>query len=125
MAAHNNLGKRGEDIAKDFFVSNGFQIRDSNWRSHHFELDFVAENNDLLVIVEVKTRTGNTFGEPEDFITDAKMQRTMQAANNYILTNNIEKNARIDIVSIVFNKNNTYRLTHFPDAITSKWYYKY
>jgi putative endonuclease len=125
MAAHNDLGKRGEDIAKDFYVSKGFWIRDSNWRSSHFELDFVAENNELVVIVEVKTRTGSTFGEPEDFITDAKMKRTLQAAHNYILTNNIEKNAQIDVISIVFTKSGTHRLTHFPDAITPKWYYSY
>ncbi|MCL1868404.1 MAG: YraN family protein [Paludibacter sp.] len=125
MAVHNDLGKRGEEIAKDFFVSKGFSIRDSNWRSHHFELDFVAENDELVIMVEVKTRMGNAFGEPEDFITDAKMKRTLQAAHNYILVNKIEKNTQIDVVSIVFAKNGTHRLTHFPDAITPKWYYNY
>jgi len=123
MAAHNNLGKRGEDIAKDFFLTKGFWIRDTNWRSHHFELDFVAENEESVIMVEVKTRTGNDFGEPEDFITDAKMKRTLKAAHDYILSNKIEKNARIDVVSIVFSNDETYRLTHFPDAITPKWYY--
>ncbi|MCL2596124.1 MAG: YraN family protein [Paludibacter sp.] len=124
MASHNELGKRGEDIAKNFFVSRGFWIRDSNWHSHHLEIDFVAENDEMIVIVEVKTRTGNIFGEPEDFISDAKMQRILKAANNYIILNNIEKNAQIDVVSIVFLADGTYRLTHFPDAITPKWYYK-
>ena len=125
MASHNDLGMRGEEIAKDFFVSKGFWIRDSNWRSHHLELDFIAENNDMVVIAEVKTRTSSAFGEPEDFISDAKMQRILKAAHNYILTNNIKKNAQIDVISIVFGTDGTYRLKHFPDAITPKWYYKY
>lgn len=124
MASHNNLGNIGEEIGKDFFISKGFVIRDSNWRSHHYEIDFIAENDEFIVFVEVKTRTGNAFGEPEDFITDAKMQRILKAANDYILINNIEKETQIDVVSIVFQTDNTYRLTHFPDAITPKWYYK-
>ncbi|GHT19215.1 UPF0102 protein [Bacteroidia bacterium] len=123
MALHNELGKRGEEIAKDFFIANGYWIRDANWHSHHYELDFIAENDHLVVMVEVKTRTGNAFGEPEDFITDAKMKRTLQAAHNYILANKIEKNTQIDVISIVFAKDGTHRLTHFPDAIDTKWYY--
>jgi len=49
----------------------------------------------------------------------------LRAANNYILTNKIEKNVQIDVISIVFFKDLKYRLTHFPDAITPKWYYKF
>jgi putative endonuclease len=124
MAAHNDLGKRGEDIAKEFFTSKGYKIRDSNWRSGNYELDFIAENTDSVVMVEVKTRTSTTFGQPIDFINDAKMKRTLQAAHNYILYHKIEKNVQIDVVSIVCDKeSDAYRLEHFPDAITPKWYY--
>ncbi|MDR1654316.1 MAG: YraN family protein [Prevotellaceae bacterium] len=123
MAAHNDLGKQGEEIAKDFFVSKGFRILASNWRSGRYELDFIAENEDLTVIVEVKTRVGNVFGNPEDFITDGKMQRILRATHNYILANKIEKNIQIDVVSIVFSKDGSHKLEHFPDAITPKWYY--
>ena len=57
MAAHNTLGKKGEDAAVAYLEQNGYTIRDRNWRKNHLELDIVAVKGDELIIVEVKTRS--------------------------------------------------------------------
>ncbi|MEG1999332.1 MAG: YraN family protein, partial [Bacteroidales bacterium] len=65
MAHHNNLGKSGEYIAKEYLASKGYAIRDVNWRSGKYELDIVAMDGLQLVVVEVKTRSTDEYGYPE------------------------------------------------------------
>lgn len=66
MAAHNELGKEGEDLAALHLMEKGYRIRHRNWRSGKKEIDIVAEKDGELVIVEVKTRGNENFGRPED-----------------------------------------------------------
>ena len=56
MALQNNLGRLGENIAKDFLKQKGFIIIVLNWRHLHYEIDIVARQQNILVFVEVKTR---------------------------------------------------------------------
>ena len=64
MAEHNEMGKEGEELAAEYLVKQGYTIEARNWRYGHEEIDIIARKDDLLLIVEVKTRRSNYFGQP-------------------------------------------------------------
>ena len=74
MAAHNELGKWGEELAAVYLREKGYIILDCNWKSGHHDLDIVASDHGTLVIVEVKTRRNRLFGAPEEAIDYKKMR---------------------------------------------------
>ncbi|MBO4232304.1 MAG: YraN family protein [Bacteroidales bacterium] len=115
-----NLGKSGEEIAADHYIKLKYNILEKNWHFGHLEVDIIAENADTVVFCEVKTRSSNTFGEPETFVTMQKQKNIIKAANNYILRKGINKDVRFDVISIVKNGDNC-ALNHIPDAFTPKW----
>ena len=66
MAKHNDIGKQGEDLAVDYFAAKRYEILHRNWRKGHWEIDLIVCKNNLLHIVEVKTKSSNKYGYPED-----------------------------------------------------------
>lgn len=68
MAAHNALGKAGEDAAMAYLERNGYTIRHRNWRKNRLELDIVAVKDEQLIVVEVKTRSNTDYVEPQDAV---------------------------------------------------------
>ena len=72
MAIHNDLGKKGEALAVEFLQKNNYQILELNWRFKKAEIDVIAKKNDVLAVVEVKTRSSNYFGNPQDFVNPKK-----------------------------------------------------
>ncbi len=116
MAEHNNLGRKGEDLAKQHLENAGYEILDENWRFGKAEVDLIAYQNKTIIFVEVKTRTGNAFGEPEDFVDFAKQKLLVSAADEFIELMDFKGEARFDIVAILFDKQGNYRLNHIQDA---------
>lgn len=100
------VGFDGEEAAKDYLLQHGYEILETNWRFKKYEVDIIAKINDCIVFVEVKTRKSNTFGEPEIFVTKQKQQFLIAAANQYLIKNSIELEARFDIVAIVKSDTN-------------------
>ena len=96
-------GNCGEEKAVEYLQSNGYTILERNWQIGHLEVDIIASNEDFLVIVEVKTRKSNTFGEPEEFVTLQKQRNLIRAAGAYITKFGITKEVRFDIVSVILN----------------------
>lgn len=80
----NELGRRGEELAREFLVQSGYSILAVNYRSRHREIDIIAEEGGDLVFVEVKTRTGNDFGTGLEAITASKRAHIIRAAAEYI-----------------------------------------
>jgi len=115
MATHNQTGRKGEDIAEAYLKEKGYVIIERNWYSSHNELDIIAENNGWLVIVEVKTRSGDMLAFPEDAVNKKKIRRTINAAHHYIRMHDINIPVRFDVISIVF-KNGNPEIEHFEDA---------
>lgn len=114
------LGKKGEELAKEFYMKNHFSIRDTNWRLGHLEVDIIAENSACIVFCEVKTRSSTLLGRPEEFVTRQKQQHLIRAANYYLSFKNLKKEVRFDIISIIKN-GETYLLHHIPDAFSPRW----
>ncbi len=120
MAKHNELGKKGEDIAAQYLSEKGYEILERNWRNRHKEIDIIAKDGNELVIVEVKTRQNDEHGEPDLAVTRPKQTRLIYAANAYIFQNKLDFNTRFDIISIVF-KDDKPVIDHIQDAFLPHW----
>ena len=115
MAAHNDFGVRGEDIAVDYLRLKGYVIIDRNWRSGHKEIDIVARQADTLVFVEVKARANAFYGNPEDAITRRKMHLLVLAADAYLRYNAIDMEVRFDVVTVTGTIDKPY-IKHYESA---------
>lgn len=115
MAQHNDLGKKGEQLAIDFLLKKGYTIRDKNWRYQKAEVDIIAQKADILVVVEVKTRSNTDFGNPQDFVNNKKIKLLVGAIDEYVTTNNLDVEVRFDIIAIVKN-GNQFSIEHLEDA---------
>lgn len=115
MPNNTEKGNRGEELAGNYLIKKGYSILDKNWRSHHLELDIVAFKDNVLVVVEVKMRAGDSYGKPEDFVSLKKQKNTIKAANAYIVEKNIDYETRFDIVSIIDNLHET-TIEHITEA---------
>lgn len=109
------LGKEGEELAAGYLTKLGYQIRERNWRFGKDEIDIIAEDSGFLVIVEVKSRRSNYFGEPEENVTREKQKFLIRAANAYIEKNDIDLETRFDIVSVLFS-GKSYTVKQIKDA---------
>lgn len=118
MAQIHETGKQGEAIAVSFLQDVGCKILATNWRYKQYELDIVAQQKDILLIVEVKTRESNIFGEPESFVTKTKQKQLIKAAAAFIEQNNIDLEVRFDIVSVIMGKDKQ-QINHIPGAFYS------
>lgn len=116
MAQHNKLGRRGENLARQFLEQKGYEILETNWRYQRAEVDIIARQEEWLVFVEVKTRTSEIYGRPETFFTPAKGQLMAQAAFAYIEETNHSGEVRFDVISILIPPNGPSEITHFEDA---------
>lgn len=115
MAQHNITGKEGEDVAVQHLLAKGYRLIARNWEYLKNELDIIAENDQFIIVAEVKTRGTNVFGEPEDFVDLKKQRRMIKAANAFVLERNIEKEVRFDIISVIAHPGGT-AITHIEDA---------
>src|SRR5476649_1299409 len=116
MARHNDLGRKGESLAKAYLEEAGYEILDENWTYGKAEVDLIAYKDKVIIFAEVKTRTGNGFGEPEDFVDARKQKLLVSAADEYIYLMDHQGDVRFDIISILFDKQANYTLKHIEDA---------
>ncbi len=115
MADHNELGRIGEDLAEKHLLQIGYKILHRNWHNGHDEIDIIACDGDWLVIVEVKTRTTDYFGEPEMEVKPAKQKAIVRTAEAYILTTDYRGETRFDVIGILLGGGKV-ELNHIKDA---------
>lgn len=115
MAAHNSLGKAGEDAAAAYLERNGYAIRHRNWRKNRLELDIVAVKDDMLIVAEVKTRSNTDFIEPQDAVNWQKVRHIVVAADAYLKHFGIDAPVRFDIITAV-GEAGAFRIEHIVDA---------
>jgi len=115
MTSDKQLGKKGEELASDYLSRKGYKILHRNWIWNHKELDIVANQDHLLVIVEVKTRSNIDYERPQDAVTAKKQKHIVAATQAYMDTFSIEKEVRFDVISIIIY-NDKPQITHIPDA---------
>jgi len=104
MATHNHTGKLGEELGSSFLVTNGYILKEKNWRHTHWEVDVIAEKDTVLHFIEIKTRRSNKYGKPEEKVGRKKIQNLINAAEEYLYKNPAWKRIQFNILSILIIK---------------------
>lgn len=113
---HNELGEWGEEFATLHLIKQGYTILDRNWYFQKAELDIVCKKEPgILVVVEVKTRNSNFFGDPQSFVSPGKIKNIIKAANEYVISKDLDVEVRFDIIGVLKNAKQQ-DLKHFEDA---------
>jgi putative endonuclease len=118
MNTKKQIGLDGENLAADYLEREGYRILHRNWRYKRLEIDIIAEKDGVLIFVEVKARKNNVYGYPEEAVNDEKMNRLMEAAEEYIIQFDIKGEIRFDIVAIT-NTPKGPDVCHLMDAFTA------
>lgn len=115
MGKHNEFGKEGEQIAVDYLIEKGYTINYKNYRYLQAEIDIIAQKNDTLAIVEVRSRTSDYIENIAETVTPKKIKLLVMAANHYVTENEINADVRFDIITILKNKSR-FELEHLESA---------
>jgi putative endonuclease len=115
MASHNDLGKLGEELAVKYLQEKGYTILQTNWTHQKAEIDIIAQIENTLAIVEVKTRSSLDFGLPQDFVNPKKIQLLVKAVDAYVIERDLDIDVRFDIIAI-HKVNNLLEIEHLIDA---------
>ena len=116
MSKHSKIGIKGEQIASDFLLNKGYNILFRNWRYGNKEVDIIAARGDLIVFVEVKTRTGEQYQFPEEAVNKKKQYMLKAAATGYADQLKSKHNIRFDIISVRIEGIHTKEIVHFEEA---------
>lgn len=109
-------GQMAEDLACRYLVERGFTIRDRNWRFKHKELDIIAQKDNILHVVEVRSRREPAPEDPALSIDRNKRRRVLAATQAYISFHRLDLEAQIDVISIIFTAREA-KINYIPNAI--------
>jgi len=111
------IGDLGENLAVDYLHDKGYTILTQNWRYSRAEIDIIAKKEEILIFIEVKTRSYSYYGQPEDSITPGKEALIIDAAQRYMEKVEHTWEIRFDIISILLTEEYKIKaLNHFEDA---------
>lgn len=116
MKHNQRIGKWGEETAAEYLIQKGYEIVGRNIRTPYGEIDIIAKQNDITIFVEVKTRTSNKMGLPEESITPKKREHMIACAEHYAAEIEIGT-WQIDVISIEGKPGTEPILTYFENAI--------
>ena len=116
MARHNVFRAEGELLAKQYLENMGYEILDENWTFKKAEIDLIAYKNERIIFAEVKTRSSNAFGEPEDFVNKSKQKHLASAADEYVHLMDHQGEIRFYIISVLFDNFGRHTIRHIEDA---------
>lgn len=119
MTTTKAIGDRGEAIAQNYLRDKGYTILATNYRYQKAEVDIIAETDAFLVFVEVKTRASNPLQAPEEAVNAKKQKLLLQAANAYIEENDLDKEVRFDVLSVIMNKHSKPEIRHIEGAFVA------
>ncbi|WP_223443919.1 YraN family protein [Polaribacter litorisediminis] len=96
-------------------IKNEYKILEKNYRYLKAEVDIIAKKGTVLAVVEVKTRSTDYFGDPQDFVTPKKIKLLLSAVDYYVVQLDLDVEVRFDIIAIIHQKNET-KIEHLKDA---------
>ena len=109
------LGKWAEDKAAAYLEEKGYEILERNYRYDRAEIDIIAKTAHCIVVVEVKARSTDYFGHPQDFINRKKVSQLVKAANHFMMEHEEDKEVRFDAIGIL-KKSKGWKIEHLEDA---------
>lgn len=112
--ANRETGSQTEQLAAEYFIKEGYTIREQNWKMNHYEIDLILEKDRTLIFVEVKSRKPGSQ-DPVDAVDSKKMKRLISAADSYLQRESLLYQYRFDIVTFT-GENGEYEMHHYPDA---------
>lgn len=115
MSENIDLGKKGEKLAYTFLRRKGYEVLATNFRYEKTEIDIVCRKDKTIVFVEVKTRTTDMHGNPEEAVDLKKQEKIVNAAERFIQVHDLLGDVRFDVVSIIFDGKKE-KVTHIKDA---------
>jgi len=115
MGVHNEFGKEGEEIATAYLVNKGYLILCRNYRYLKAEIDIIAQKGNTIAIIEVKLRSSVYFENIAETVSKKKIGLLVTAADYYININEIEREVRFDIITIL-KKKDKFLIEHLEDA---------
>ena len=110
------IGRQGEAAAAEYLKKKKYRILGLNYACRYGEIDVIAENRDFVVFTEVKTRKNADFAEAREFVTGAKQQRLISAAQLWLQQNPTEKQPRFDVIEVYGENGKTERINHIENA---------
>lgn len=114
-----DLGRWGEAQAADYLLARGYEILDRNVRTPNGEIDLLTRHEQMLVFVEVKTRTSTRFGYPEEAVNAAKQAHMQAAAEAYLQTQDEAATTwRLDVIAVLYRRKGPPEITHFENVLT-------
>ncbi|WP_047246563.1 YraN family protein [Maribacter thermophilus] len=115
MGRHNEFGKEGEEIAKNFLEKKGYSIRYRNYRYLQAEIDIIALKDNVLAIVEVRSRSSEFIENIAETITPKKIKLLVMAADHYVTSKDLDVEIRFDVITILKNKS-VFKIEHLESA---------
>ncbi len=115
MGKHNEFGKEGEQIAVDYLLKKGYEIKYRNFRYLKAEIDIIAQKDDVLAMVEVRARSNDQIISIADTITKKKIDLLVMGANYFVTEFNLDVEVRFDIITILRNRK-IFRVEHLESA---------
>jgi putative endonuclease len=115
MDQHNTIGEIGEEIAAKYLLGLGYTVKARNWIKYKAELDIVAQQGDLLVVVEVKTRQGPIEHDARDLVPPAKQKMVIKGTQHYLEVFDLDLEVRFDVILIGMMSGND-DIQHFEEA---------
>lgn len=113
----NELGKIGEQIATEYVEKLGYKIIKRNFFCKHGEIDIIAQDNQEIVFIEVKTRTNTNYGKPSEAINKVKLRHMCKVAKYYLYKSNCFNNfIRFDAVEVLV-KNGKFNVNYIKQII--------
>jgi len=115
MIDRKKIGNSGEEAAVLFLQKHAYTIIERNYRYSRAEIDIIAQKDNALVFIEVKTRKNALYGYPETFVTEPQQERIHLAAEEYVLQKKWVGDIRFDIMAILWDGRHPV-IDHFEDA---------
>jgi putative endonuclease len=113
-----DLGQFGENVACDYLENNGYKILERNFRSVIGEIDIIAKDGEVLVFIEVKTKSNFDFGLPQEMVTNKKQHKLIKVAYSYLKEKSLENIPwRIDVVAITKDKDGRNSIELIKNAV--------
>lgn len=116
MSKHSKIGIKGEQIAADYLLNKGYIVLHRNWRSGRKEVDIIAFKENILSIIEIKTRSRNDLSFPEETVTKQKQIFLKAAATEFMMQYPEYINIRFDIISVLLDGDQVKEIMHFEEA---------
>ena len=115
------VGILGEKFAQGILKNKGFSIVEANYHSRYGEIDIIAQNDDFLIFVEVKTRVEHSLVSPAEAVNFSKQKKIIRTALEYISKNSCEKQPRFDVIEIVIKKSDEFLVKEYNHIENAFW----